>query len=137
MVTLTACPKLQDTCEGRWYVKNCTKQELIYQAPSMPGRPQINIPIAENDSVMIQVFAFTYKEGNNPYFEAIYLRPGSDADFSRMEIQSSDKTLLRRWELAEKDEPGKQFFNESSWFYQEKYVLNKYWTFEITPEDIE
>jgi hypothetical protein len=47
--------------------------------------------------------------------------------------------VVRVWRNSEKDNPGKQFFNESFWIKQKGLYSEKsytIWTFEITSEDI-
>jgi uncharacterized lipoprotein YehR (DUF1307 family) len=54
-------------------------------------------------------------------------------------VYSKSDKELKVWKESDKDSPGKQFFNESSWTkttYEADGYINYVWTFTILPDDI-
>ena len=56
------------------------------------------------------------------------------------EVLSEDGTVLAKWNYSDRNEPGKQFFNPSSWRHtvdENDFEVSNTWLFEIRPEDLE
>lgn len=56
------------------------------------------------------------------------------------EVLSEDGTVLARWNYSGRNEPGKQFFNPSSWRHtvdESDFEISHTWLFEIRPEDLD
>jgi len=129
------CEPLGSYYEGEWYVKNNTNQTLTLSF--LPKRYWKNRDVAPGDSVPIQMSKFTEKVKTKPYFDLLpqtMVFYGDDI----VEVLSKDSVLLKTWNYADKDQPDKQFFKESSWRYYKnpKASMDAIWVFDIMPEDI-
>ena len=126
----------EDRHHGSWLVKNCTNQTLILDY----SLENVRSSIAPGNSILIGTEIFPYDDKILPYFDRlirIYINTGvKDMSFK---VLSKDSVLLRTWSYSDRDLPGKQFFKESSWRYNErkkKDLILATWVFDIRPEDI-
>lgn len=145
VTVLTGCGKLiNDRLDNtlvyvrcaKWSVKNTTEKTLYiswkfsggrrYEEHLLPGywccigRLDSTIPYVESD------------------FEDMLLLNEEDGDIT-VSIYSEDKKLLKMWKWSERDDPGRQLFDESLWEKNTEdnhKLINTYWRFYILPEDI-
>ena len=138
--------------KGAWYVRNCTAQSIKLEIAGKIENPYFDQLIAPGDSIQIFHMGFVHRKNEVPFFDAIHLQSlwSERAEQSwnnvneqdrYIKILSEEDVLLRTWKYPEKDQPGKQFFNESAWKYNINLNENDYyaiatWVFEVQPEDI-
>jgi len=126
--------------ESRWYVKNNTDQllKITYSPHDFLGIGVKDITLG--DSICIQGI-FTAGGQRNLYFDELFelrIRPqyGGMVSFT---VLSESGYLSKEWHYGDKELPGKQFFNESSWRlyrYKDGQYTSATWVFEIWPEDL-
>jgi len=123
---------------GSWLVKNCTNQTLILDYP-LYGNLRSSSEFAPGNSILIGSDYFPFEDKILPYFDRLgrqLINAGvKDMSFN---VLSKGNVLLKTWNYSDRDLPGKQFFKESSWRYNEngKVIINAIWVFDIMPEDL-
>ncbi len=131
--------------EGRWYLKNHTDQILILKYPSFYGYLYSSYywDIAPGDSLSFNYSYFMVKNNIMPYFNRwVEYDANKFGEDLSLKVFSEDSTLLREWLYLDASQPGKQFFNESSWHHydifieRDERIITDIWTFTILSEDI-
>lgn len=130
----------------RWNVKNNTGQTLKLKYPEYSindnNSPTYRIAIiSQDDSIFIYGNTTDKKKvlNINYFFNTMTGRYGEDIYW---QILSEDDVVLRTWNYLERGLPEQRFFDESSWYKEQKngddaFVVMEYsWTFDILPEDI-
>lgn len=112
----------------RWKFINNTGQDIYYNF-DLEGERQI-MP-ADKLSPLMSYYIW---KGNDPDFYILYDML-VDAPLYIYLDETSDPVKV--WKRSEKDLPGKQFYNESSWKLDDSKANFYVWIFEITPEDLE
>jgi hypothetical protein len=113
-----------------WYLKNSTDSTFtFYPRYEKGGVYMREIIIYSGSTVEFEVIASDKK----PKFNGMTTYTNDSVAWIRKDNK------VRIWRKSEKNNSGKQFFNESFWDKQESSYNEKpctIWTFEITPEDI-
>lgn len=115
----------------KWYVENETGQEVILKFSENEDERDYIVKPSENVNILSQarrkkedaVFCII-EEIRGYYPVALYLK--------------NEDTPIRTWRPGDKNESGKQFYNESSWsMKRDAEGLDTDYTFHITEEDLE
>jgi hypothetical protein len=128
-----------------WRIKNSTGQTLRITVP--PRSLIVTYPVSDpidNRIVPEHPIALMLRDiydGPVPPFDSLLdVWNNLTEEDMFFEVFSNEGLLLARWNYSDKDMPGRQFFNESSWQYHEEIggegEIKATWTFEILPEDI-
>lgn len=137
---LTACTpeKIANKYLATWYVKN-TLEYPIMISKGGDAKAQIVLP---KDSLSILSFHTAAYTGEPP-FNILYYNDyweRLDEKDQHMDILSEKGDVLKAWYYMEKQESGRQFFDEIYWKSYKKghsgTTPDYNWVFEITPEDI-
>lgn len=116
-----------------WYVKNGSQEPITITRSDLG---QTDIAIKPGDSVLIHKYYMEYP----PTFDLCYGLWESEAEEKRhLDVLSSEKEVLKRWEYTDKDTQERQFFRQSSWrfYHNDKIACVEFiWVFDILPEDI-
>lgn len=117
-----------------WYLKNSTG-DLIQMSKNFYFPFHASVP---NDSIVL-IFRteFTRHDEGKDKFNMIL-----DAIFTEesLSIFDMNNVMLKTWIQSQRNDPGKQFFNEKYWkkrVWEEENYLYHEWTFELLPEDIQ
>ena len=135
-IFLIACNPLdyrnpKNKCE--WFLKNSTGNTIIL----LKNFYSPNYDIVPNDSTITVYGAgiASFEETPDMFnwiLDAIVLEDS-------LTIFDSNNVLLKTWVQSQRNDSGKQFFNERYWQKREwkdgKYMYHE-WTFELVPEDI-
>ena len=122
----------RNKCE--WFLKNSTGSTIIL----LKNFDSPNYNIVPNDSTITVYGAgiSSFEETPDMFnwiLDAIVLEDS-------LTIFDSNNVLLRTWVQSQRNDSGKQFFNEQYWQKREwkegKYTYHE-WTFELLPEDLE
>ena len=138
---MSICSKCEvEDMTGRYCAKNNTDQDVILRLHF----DQINGPhMSENNVKSGETFLFWecysfIKQGIN--FDRWFQGMLGYGNYIKLQVLSADGVLLQEWNYMDKDLPGKQFFSEPSWQYDETTDshgnLLVTWMFDILPEDI-
>jgi hypothetical protein len=112
-----------------WRLKNATMETIVLDYPIRELHKLITIP-QEIDTLI----GWSRISDTDNFFDTFWSEAKGDSAFIKLNGE-----IVRVWRYDEKDIPGKQFFNKSSWIkLKSSYNESPYtiWTFEITPEDI-
>lgn len=116
-------------CE--WYVTNLTKDSLVIQA-TFSYEPVV---LVHDTTILIDHTAFQ-KDDNECFFQGIYNFNTID---DSVVVCNMKGDILIVWKESQRNDSGKQFFNEKYWEKREwedgKYTYHE-WTFELLPEDV-
>jgi len=121
----------RNKCE--WFLKNSTGNTIIL----LKNFYSPNYDIVPNDSTITVYGAgiASFEETPDMFnwiLDAIVLEDS-------LKIFDSNNVLLKTWIQSQRNDSGKQFFNEQYWQKREwkegKYTYHE-WTFELLPEDI-
>lgn len=113
-----------------WHLKNMTEEKLVlYRYYDEVRMPMI---IPQHKDTLLSEF-YVYPNITNDAFESLW-----DGRVDSIIVQVNLKNTSV-WRKSEKNDPGKQFFKESSWTKETGTRGGKpstIWTFEILPKDI-
>ncbi len=116
-----------------WYVKNQTTDTLQILTNFYINIPQILPP---NSAVHVYGVGISRDEEIDDMFGWILDAVVIDETFTVSDTKGEE---LKMWTESQRNEFGRQFFNETYWKKQKweegKYVFHK-WIFELLPEDI-
>ena len=113
-----------------WKFINTTDQDLYFNFDPADERKVMST------GKLNPLMRYHIGKGDDPDFYILY-KMLVDKPFYVYLDETSDP--VRVWKRSEKDEPGKQFFNESSWILRkdQREIADYFWIFEIAPEDLE
>lgn len=145
MLLCTACDPPQYA--GDFYVKNLTDQTLQVSLGDPATDAYISILpgiiVAPGDSVSRGGISIPVRKKKKPSFDQwIKGEVISHSEEISLRVFSKDQTLLKEWRLLAKDQPGKQFFDESFWRHYSVFregaivTITDVWIFDILPEDL-
>lgn len=112
----------------RWKFINNTGQDIYYNFGLEGERKVMSVD---------KLYPLTHcniGKGDDPDFYIMYKMTKGSPFYIYLD-ETSDP--VRVWKRSEKDLPGKQFYNESSWKLDDSKANFYVWIFEITPEDLE
>ena len=117
-----------------WIVKNTSDSQIIICSELSLATKEKTL----NPGESYFFIKMGVPKGYDVYFDGLY-------DFNAVNdtvgIRNSDDTkTLKIWRESEKDNPGRQFFNEDYWTkreWKEDGYHHHEWTFELLQEDIE
>ncbi len=128
---------------GTYYVKNQTDQTLhLLQNGSGYSIYTPGGIVAPGDS--IQFGSVSVRKKRQPRFEMwIQDEVARQGEEVSLKISSEEGLLLKEWRYLDRDQSGKQFFNESFWRHYDVFIndgaratITDVWVFTILPEDI-
>ena len=126
------CLDPSNICE--WYITNLAKDSLLirthhtysFEAPRL---------LIQDSTILIDNTAFE-KWSNEIFFQGLYNFNAIDDSVIVYDMKGNELIV---WTESQRNDPGKQFFNEKYWQKREwkegKYTYHE-WTFELLPEDI-
>lgn len=122
----------RNKCE--WFLKNSTGSTIILLKNF--DSPNYNIVLNDSTITVYGAGISSFEETPDMFnwiLDAIVLEDS-------LTIFDSNNVLLRTWVQSQRNDSGKQFFNEQYWQKREwkegKYTYHE-WTFELLPEDLE
>lgn len=114
-----------------WRLRNTTEEKLVLYSYYDDIRMSMTIP--QYADTLLSDYS-VYSDMTNEAFGSLW-----DGRVDSVAVQMNLK-IISVWRKSEKNNPGKQFFKESSWTKDAGTREDKpcdIWTFEILPEDIE
>ncbi len=131
----TACKKSVLMHRGVWQVVNHTEQDVgirfvddTYRENYIPKNLQtttydfIDLP-EEIDFGAFLRHQEIWSDGDDPFFSVIF-----------------DGRIIKTWLFSEKNDSGRQYFDERFWAYREyeteRYIIHE-WTFELLADDLQ
>jgi hypothetical protein len=127
---------------GRWSLFNSTADTLIViYNDSGKAKPTCIYTVYPDSSVSLVYSPYNLignsKEEADAGFHYLTYPPSTKDTLFVYSLKTNKE--LKLWKESDKDSPGKQFFNESSWTkttYEADGYINYVWTFTILPDDI-
>ena len=120
----------RNKCE--WYVTNLTKDSLLIKTTFSSYESVI---LVQDTTILIDNTTFP-KHDNGIFFQGIYNFNTIDDSVVVCNIKGDELIV---WKESQRNEPGKQFFNEKYWQKREwedgRYTYHE-WTFELLAEDL-
>lgn len=142
-LVITACDPAQ--YGSAYYVKNSTDQplKLCLGGSDDSIYPIVGI-VAPGDSAHFSGTSVVIRGKNKLYFDWFIQEQVSRwGDEVSLKVSSPENSLLKEWDYLDRNQSGKQFFNESSWRHYDVFdggkgiiTLKDIWVFTILPEDI-
>lgn len=142
ILSCIACDPLQ--YGGGFYVRNDTDQTLRLLQRGPGGSISFSAgTVAPGDSIALGSVwnKSTSKLSFNRWIQEEVARQGEKIS---LKVLSEDQVILKEWTYLDRNQPSKQYFNESFWRHYEVFrelgsieTMTDIWVFQVLPEDIE